>query len=223
MRDSVTLAWKFDLVLRGLVGPDFLDTYFEERYPHARANVVDSVELGKLATERDPEKAAARDAFLLSGQAPPPPPDPILTTGVLLRSADGEPVKLAGELAPQGNVHYNGVTSLFDDAVGWGFHLVAKDRDPSELLDDEQRRFFESIHGFCVGVSTEERPGLAIDVNWTYKRYFEENGIEAFLMRPDYYLFATFASIDEIPAAVDALREQLGYSAPAELQERTLA
>jgi 2-polyprenyl-6-methoxyphenol hydroxylase-like FAD-dependent oxidoreductase len=31
MRDAVTLAWKLDLVLRGLAEPALLDTYEQER------------------------------------------------------------------------------------------------------------------------------------------------------------------------------------------------
>jgi 3-(3-hydroxy-phenyl)propionate hydroxylase len=213
MRDSTTLAWKLDLLLRGHVGSEFLDTYQLERYPHVRSHVVDSVELGRVVTERDPEKAAAIQAVLLSGEAPPPPPDPILTTGVLLRGEDGEVTPLSGELAPQGYVHFNGVTGRFDDVVGWGFHIITHDRDPLELLDDEQRSFLASIHGHAVGVSTTEQPGLAIDVNWTYERYFEEHGIAGFIMRPDFYIFGTIDSLESLPAALDDLRAQLGFIA----------
>jgi 3-(3-hydroxy-phenyl)propionate hydroxylase len=215
MRDSTNLAWKLDLVLAGLATDELLDTYLVERYPHARRHVVDSVELGKVVTERDREKAAAVQQMLLNGEAPPPPPEPTLTTGVLMRDADGRPAQLSGDLALQGYIHLDGETGRFDDVVGWGFHVVTRDVDPSELLSDEQRRFLEAIHGHAVGVSTEEKPGLAIDVNWTYERYFEEHEIVGFIMRPDFYMFGCLKSLDELPAAIDDLRAQLNFVATA--------
>jgi 3-(3-hydroxy-phenyl)propionate hydroxylase len=213
MRDSTTLAWKLDLVLRGLADEEFLDTYELERYPHVREHVIHSVELGRVVTERDPDKAAAVAALLLSGEAPPPPPDPILTTGVLLRDREGHPSTLGGHLAPQGYIHLDGRTGRFDDIVGWGFHVVVHDRDPRELLSDEQMRFLDAIHGRAVGVSTEEAPGLAIDVNWTYERYFHDHAIAAFIMRPDFYMFGTVSTLDALPSAIDDLRSQLGFIA----------
>jgi 3-(3-hydroxy-phenyl)propionate hydroxylase len=215
MRDAVTLAWKLDLVLRGLADPSFLDTYQVERYPHVRHHVVVSVAIGEIVTERDHEVAEARNAELREGDAPPPPADPTLTTGILMRDADGGLVTQAGELAPQGWVHHDGRTGRFDDVVGWGFHLVARDQNPLELLDREQREFLDAIRCMSVGVSNEERPGLAMDITWIYDRWFEDNGVAAFLMRPDFYLFGTVASVEGVPALVDALREQLGVKTRA--------
>src|ERR1700749_3742217 len=76
MRDATTLAWKLDLVLRGLVSPDFLPTYQEERLPHVHHHVVVSVAIGEIVTERDPEVAEAQNQALREGNAPPPPADP---------------------------------------------------------------------------------------------------------------------------------------------------
>ncbi len=109
----------------------------------------------------------------------------------------------------------NGSVGRFDDVVGWGFHLVAHGVDPATLLDDEQRAFFDAIGGKLVGVSGEEEDGLALDITWTYERYFAAEGMAAFIMRPDFYLFGTVASLDEVPAMIDALREQLGVGSTA--------
>jgi 3-(3-hydroxy-phenyl)propionate hydroxylase len=216
MRDATTFAWKLDLVLRGLVGPEFLDTYQQERFPHVYFHVAVSVAIGEIVTERDVAVADARNEELRNGPADPPPADPTLTEGVLLRDANGELVKLAGELAPQGWVNYEDETGRFDDVVGWGFHLVVRDADPATLLDESQLAFLEDIRGHAVGVSTEDTPGLALDITWAYERYFEANGLVAFLMRPDFYLFGTATALDQVPAMVDALREQLGYRQPAD-------
>src|SRR5262249_10484330 len=68
-RDAHNLAWKLDLVLRGVAGPAFLDTYMAEREPNARATVVESMRVGQNVNERDPEKIRARDEQLLALQA----------------------------------------------------------------------------------------------------------------------------------------------------------
>jgi 3-(3-hydroxy-phenyl)propionate hydroxylase len=214
MRDATTLAWKLDLALRGLVDSSFLDTYQEERYPHVRHHVVVSVAIGEIVTERDPEIADARNRELAAAGAPPPPADPILTTGVLLRGDDGEPVTQAGELAPQGWIHLDGQTGRLDDIVGWGFHLIARDADPADLLDSDQVAFLEEIHGHCLGVTTAERDGLATDIRWTYDRYFDDHGVVAFLMRPDFYVFGTVTKLEDVSGMVDDLRTQLGFQVP---------
>ncbi|CAB4929410.1 unannotated protein [freshwater metagenome] len=217
MRDATTLAWKLDLVERGVADPSFLDTYEEERSPHVRHHVVVSVAIGEVVTESDPEIAEARNKELREGDAPPPPADPILTTGVLLRDANGEiTAPLVGDLAPQGWIHLNGSTGRFDDVVGWGFQLITRDVDPLSLLDDEQQAFLESIGAFSVGVTTKaDAPGLATDLTWAYDRFFDEHGIEAFIMRPDYYLFGTVGDIADVPAMVDSLRSQIAGTVPA--------
>ncbi len=54
-----------------------------------------------IVTERDVALADARNEELRNGPSDPPPADPTLTEGVLLRDADGQLVHLAGELAPR--------------------------------------------------------------------------------------------------------------------------
>ena len=67
-RDAHNLAWKLDLVLKGLAGDRLLDAYEAERGPSARATIVESMRVGLNVNERDPEKGqstrrtVARDA-----------------------------------------------------------------------------------------------------------------------------------------------------------------
>jgi 3-(3-hydroxy-phenyl)propionate hydroxylase len=215
MRDATTLAWKLDLVLRDRTDAAFLDTYQQERYPHVAFHVAVSVAIGEIVTERDADVANARNEALRDGPPDPPPADPTLTEGVLLRDGEGELVTRAGELAPQGWVHLDGATGRFDDVVGWGFHLVVHGADPRTLLDESQLAFLEDIGGSAVGVRGAEQPGLALDIGWDYERWFASNDVVAFVMRPDFYLFGTVRSLDDVSTMVDALRDQLGYRAPA--------
>ena len=68
-RDAHNLAWKLDLVLRGLAPDAFLDAYEAERGPNARATIVESMRVGQHVNERDPEKVRQRDAQLMALQA----------------------------------------------------------------------------------------------------------------------------------------------------------
>lgn len=48
LRDAANLCWKLGKVLDGLARPDLLETYAQERVPHARDMVEWSVEVGQL-------------------------------------------------------------------------------------------------------------------------------------------------------------------------------
>ena len=44
----MNLFWKLDLILSGAAKESILDTYQEERYPHAKWTVAQSVSIGKI-------------------------------------------------------------------------------------------------------------------------------------------------------------------------------
>jgi 3-(3-hydroxy-phenyl)propionate hydroxylase len=212
LRDAINLAWKLDLVLRGISDDSMLDSYEEERKPHVRVNVIGSSELGRVSLEPDPEKAAARDAVLLRGEGPPPPPDPVLISGVLHREPDGDVKLPVGDLAPQGVVSVGDQSGRFDDVVGWGFQVIGRDYDPSSDLSDAQRQFLASVRAVIVGVSTGQdgaADGLAIDTEGAYDRYFDQHGFTAIVIRPDFTLFGGASSRDELPSLIDELQGQL--------------
>jgi len=207
LRDSVNISWKLDLVLRGVSDDSLLDTYEEERRPHVSALVAGSDALGAMACEPDPELAAGRDAFLLSGQAPPMPGDPVLTSGVLV-SNGGAPELPVGAQSPQGLVTVKGFEGKFDEVVGWGFQLIAYDDDPRSSLSQSQLDFLEDINCVIAGVGSMGK-GVLPDEGGTYRRFFEEHGIAAYISRPDFAIFGVARAPSEVPALVDMLRLQL--------------
>src|SRR6185437_9391914 len=104
IRDAQNLAFKLDRVLRGDWSDAVLDTYQLEREPHVRAVIEKGIELGRLQTTRDPERAAARDRELMGrrdrAQAPETIRFPGLGDGFLSpTSSTGR-----GELSVQGVV-----------------------------------------------------------------------------------------------------------------------
>jgi len=213
LRDSMNLSWKLDLVLRGVAPIELLDSYMVERRPHVHQITAWAIEVGKIACTRDPEIAAQRDAVLRSGQTPPPSIDaPKVTTGILHRTAGGELAPAAGELSPQGTVERDGRRGRFDDVVGWGFTLIARGTDPLSVLSADQQAFLEELHCIPVALGGSE-PNSVIDAGGEYDAFFTHNGVEAVLVRPDFTVFGGAATLAELPAVVDDLREQLGVRA----------
>jgi len=212
MRDSVNLAWKLDLVLSGRARSELLDTYQAERLPQAVAVVEGSLMAWSLMVEEDPEKAAGRDAFLRSGQAPGPVVPP-LATGVLHRGPDGAIAPPTGTVSPQGRVRLDGREELLDDLVGFGFQLVST-QPLDDALTDRQRQRLADLGAAVVVLG--DGPGRASDIDGTYGRFFAEHGATAFLARPDFAVYGVADGPQATGALVDELFEQLsGASIPA--------
>jgi 3-(3-hydroxy-phenyl)propionate hydroxylase len=209
LRDAINLVWKLDLVMRGISDDALLDDYQRERREHVKVHVLGSIALAQLACERDPAKAHERNELYRTGKMPPPPEDPTLLDGVLHRDAGGELDAVAGELAPQDIVEHHGRRGRFDDVFGWGFQLLARGQDPLTLLSDVQKDFLQTIGCHVVQIAGEPSDGAAFDVEGGYGRYFDQFGVEAVLARPDFWAFGGVSALEDLPALVDDLRQQL--------------
>ena len=197
LRDAANLAWKLDLVLRGVAPDALLDTVEPERQPQTEWFIAFAVELGKVLCERDPEKAAERDATLRAAGPPPALAHPPLGTGGALHR-DDDP--LAGRLAVQGRVALDGRAGLLDDLTGGGFTLIARDGDPLADVAPEDRAALDALGArFADGRTTA---------------WLEEHGVHAVLVRPDFYVFGSAAAPADIPALVRDLRERLTIPSP---------
>jgi len=190
MRDAANLAWKFDLVLRGLSDASLLDAYESERKPHAQQIMLDSRALGLVANTSSPVKAAVRD-LLFKFNLAPKPKFPVLTDGILAKGADGRPMRQAGTLAPQGRITVDGRTMRFDEHVGFSFALLANPEVTDELpatlkaaLRAVGVRFVElaPASGLCQG-------DRVIDADGVYAPFLESLDAEAVLTRPDFVVY----------------------------------
>ena len=83
LRDAANLAWKLDLVLRGVAPEQLLDTIDAERQPQNEAVIRLAIELGKVLCQLDPRRRAERDAMLRAAGPPPPLELAPLTAGLL--------------------------------------------------------------------------------------------------------------------------------------------
>lgn len=206
LRDAANVAWKLDLALRGLASEELLETVELERQPQNEAVIGLAVALGQIVCQLDPQAAAERDATLRQAGPPPALEMPPLTDGILHRSLDGDP--LAGKLSVQGVVARAGREGRFDDVVGGGFQLIVAGGDPFEQLSGEQRALIETLEVSVASLDAEGPHGVR-DSEGRLTTWLAEHDLHAVLVRPDFYVFGSAASTEELAALLDDLRTQL--------------
>lgn len=194
IRDAAALAWRLDLILRGLADDRLLDSYTDERRPQNEWIVNLSTEMGRVSCVLDAQAAAERDAALRAA-APPATALPGLAGG--LRASDAP---LAGVRAVQGTVRLGGRSGRVNDLTEHGFVLLARRRP---ALPDEHARFLERIGAQLVVLEDLD------DLDGRLTAWLEEHSVAAVLIRPDCYVFGAAATFDSLPSLVDDLRAQL--------------
>lgn len=217
-RDAHNLVWKLDLVLKGLAGDDFLDTYMAERGPNARAAIVESMRVGQHVNERDPEKVRQRDAQLLAMQAHKERSRgdrqliafrvPGFESGFIAR--DGAPA--AGDAFPQARVRSREREARFDDVAGNGFVILARGGDPRAAMAGEDLRFWRCVRGSILRLSAPDSDTSdddLVDVEGRYGRLMDAYGCNVIVKRPDHYIFGACRVVADLPALMSGLRRQL--------------
>ncbi|RBM10954.1 bifunctional 3-(3-hydroxy-phenyl)propionate/3-hydroxycinnamic acid hydroxylase [Streptomyces sp. PT12] len=234
-RDAANLAWKLDLVLRGLAGEGLIDTYPLERRAHVRHAIDMSVNLGRVICQTDPAAARDRDTVMLAARTRAPAASQgrtavrPLADGLLAGAArDGEGGRVvapAGQLTPQGRVARGARTGLFDDIVGPGFALLTAE-DPRPELNAERLAFLARIDARVVWIRPPDAaepsapdthggdegngdPVVVTDVDGTYLRYLAASRAAALLVRPDFYVFGAAGDPAGVGPLVDELRARL--------------
>jgi 2-polyprenyl-6-methoxyphenol hydroxylase-like FAD-dependent oxidoreductase len=207
LRDATNMAWKLDLVLRGLAPERLLNTIEAERQPQNEAVIRFAIELGKVLCQLDPEAAAERDAMLRAAGPPPPLELAPLTAG-LLHQPIGEPDPLAGTLSVQGVVEHAGREGRFDDVVGGGFQLIVANDDPLEAVPSRERKLLNAL-GATVASLDPAAPHGVRDRDRRLTAWLAEHNAHAVLVRPDFYAFGAAASAHAVPELLEDLRTQL--------------
>ncbi len=208
LRDAANLAWKLDLPLRGLAGERLLDSIDPERQPQNEAVIGLAVELGKVLCQLNPQAAAERDAVLRQAEPPPPPELAPLTGGVIHRPVGGDADPLAGKLSVQGMISRAGREGRFDDVVGPGFQLIVTSGDPLEQLSHEHRALIDTLDMTVASLDADASDGVH-DIDGRLTAWLSERGTYAVLVRPDFYVFGSAPSAEQLPALLDDLRSQL--------------
>jgi 3-(3-hydroxy-phenyl)propionate hydroxylase len=210
LRDAINLAWKMDLVLKGLAPDDLMNTYESERKPDVRSYVEGSDRLGAMIFIKDPIVAAERDSKLMNARSANETERRSIVSGILY-CVDGEPPRPpTGCLGPQGVVRSSRGDGRFDEIAGGGFQLIGWKVDPAGFLSADQREFLHSIGAVVCGVTdTAADGGFLLDIDGAYKRFCQEFDISGMIQRPDFVIFGTTGNPKEFSSLVDELRRQL--------------
>jgi 2-polyprenyl-6-methoxyphenol hydroxylase-like FAD-dependent oxidoreductase len=209
IRDAWNLAWKLGLILDGKADERLLDTYQEERMPHVRQLIDMSIYLGKIICIPDAAAAAERDRAFLSGTAPPPPPFPQLSAGVLHRDRDGRLSAGAGLLAPHVTVRHGALTGRFDEMVGLGFVVIARRADPAHLLDAAMKKTLALLPIRYVSLGDTRSPSFIEDLDGRLTSFMTIQGWDIMVVRPDFYVYGGAARASGLPELIADLVHDL--------------
>ena len=214
IRDASSLAWRLDLVLRGLAAPTLLDSYEADRKPNMQGWMDLSREIGLPCIITDPEIAAQRDAqFRAALQDPSLVPPTLMPPGPVAFARAGDEV--AGLPACQFRVRIGDREDLLDEVVGCGFQLITDDPAAVEALSAEQLRLLDSLGVKIVVLGPQGSGAPAIDVDGAYGRWLREIGRTAVLARPDFWLFGGARTAEDTAALVQAFADALADQAHA--------
>lgn len=148
--------------------------------------------------------------MFLSGNAPKPAPFPILTDGLLNRAADGAPAAPAGQLSPHGLVPTEFGVARFDEVVGLGFVLVLAPGISPAQLSKASRDFLVDLDVHVAALSTAlNGPNAVVDLQGKYTSYMAAAGLQALLIRPDFYIFGGARDAASTDRQIDGLRAQM--------------
>ena len=200
IRDASTIAWRLDLVLRGVADPAVLDTYMDDRKPNMQAWTDLSREIGLPCIITDPDIAAQRDAGMKAAQADPSlaPPIPVIP-GPTAFSRPGDPA--AGAIAINGKVTVGETSGLLDDVVGAGWQLITTDGAAVEELSAAHRQLLTDVgvHVVVVGGEGSGAPVISEDLTG----WLSGLGKVAVLARPDFYLYGGALDAEDVSGLLE--------------------
>ncbi len=222
VRDAFNLAWKLAAVSRGEMGAALLDTYEEERKPHAWSLIAMALRIGRFMQPKSRLAAMAMQAALrVAGLYPPArdyvlqlkfKPKPRFDAGFFVAGGPPDGVR-AGQLFPQPTIERrDGTRVLLDDLLGAGFAYIGWQADgvPPALA--------RLAPGFRPRVLTLLRKGDAFgpadgdegvrDCEGIIEQALIAAGARAVVLRPDRYVLAYLSEAD-CAGGMLALRELL--------------
>lgn len=197
IRDSLNLAWKLDLILSHKCSDAILDTYQPEREPHVRFITEKAIELGRIQTLRDTEKAKARDAHFLALRDAQKIPEkikfPNLRNGLISDN---------GGFFPQAIVSTAGQSGLLDHFTKSGW-LVANWSDTHfSNLSQEAENILSALQAQKIIFGESEEKHTISDKANIYKNWFEENECHFAVIRPDWHVYGTAKNTSELDALI---------------------
>jgi 3-(3-hydroxy-phenyl)propionate hydroxylase len=171
LRDAANLAWKLAWVLDGRADARILDTYDQERRPHARKMIALAKLMGRLVMPSNAPMALLGHGIMRVLRIIPVlrrqfeeleiKPRNIFKEGLFMRRACARGLRRGG-LFPQGLVREaDGSIRLSDDILGDKLTLVGFGVDPRAQLDTQTQRRWESCGGgyLQIGLHGQQASG----------------------------------------------------------------
>lgn len=204
VRDAGNLWWKIAAVERGAADQTILQTYQEEREPHAKAMIALAVRLGGIVQTPSKSVARLRDTFLKTFQMLPGmrswtrrmgwKPASVIGKGWIKRGRRF-PGSREGSMVPSPMVESSGGSVRLDDLIGPRFAVISESEDPLGEIDGGIRDLVERFGVAAISVGDAVSPGLesgkaeqlsVTDPTGTLRKWL--NGGTA-VIRPDRFVY----------------------------------
>jgi 3-(3-hydroxy-phenyl)propionate hydroxylase len=166
LRDAANLAWKLAWVVRGRASEAILDTYDQERRPHAAKMIRLAKFMGQLVMPRDHVRAVVVHGTMALLRRIPPARDYFEELGIKPKNTFAEGLFVRGGKGgrrgawfPQSTVRSDaGAVQLSDDLLGPELSLVGLGVDPAPWLSESTERLWSHAGGSTVRLpGTKER------------------------------------------------------------------
>ncbi|TNH14114.1 bifunctional 3-(3-hydroxy-phenyl)propionate/3-hydroxycinnamic acid hydroxylase [Halomonas sp. BL6] len=192
MRDVANLVWKLAMVASGGAGAGLLDTYQTERDAQVRHVIGKAVDVGRTICVLDPEEAAKRDVRVRSEVKMQAAQELIVPIGS----------EVIGENAGERFINPPVDDGLLDDRTGGGWVLLSK---KPVSLSEPAHAVLDRLGAvqLCTEEVNDRENHLAV--------WFDKKGVDAVLIRPDFYL-AIAASSQSLCTDIMRLAEAMQLS-----------
>ena len=198
-RDAFNLAWKISYVINNNFSPILLDSYQEERRPHANFVVENSAGIGELmdayANANDPEDvpeelvAKGYGSFIL----------PNLDEGLFFGGKALDSMA-AGQIFPQIVLYKDGVIEeRKDHLLGNGFSFISKNK--IKILD-HHKEFLDQLN--CKFITVEAD---VLESNPWVSGFLELG--DTFVIRPDKYIYGCSSNNVLLEEIIDDLKARM--------------
>jgi 3-(3-hydroxy-phenyl)propionate hydroxylase len=209
-RDVYNLAWRLDLVLKAKSTDQLIEEWSSERRENAKWYINFSVDLGRVICVTNEAEAAERDKNMKAAyaeQSKNGATNPHLAVlGAGTWNSDDEQ---AGRPSIQGLVAYKGRTGRFDEVVGRDWTLLTDIDSANETLDEKQIAKLGVVGGKVLTVGPRNSGAQVIDLEGSYKNWFDTTGRKHLVVRPDYFVAATASNETELRSAFDVATKNL--------------
>jgi 3-(3-hydroxy-phenyl)propionate hydroxylase len=204
VRDAFNLAWKLAAVSRGELAPAVLETYEEERRPHAWSLIAMALRIGRFMQPKSRLGAMAMQAALRVAGLYPPARDYVLQlkfkpkarfeSGFFLPGGSRDGVR-AGQLFPQPMLQRaDGARVLLDEVLGPGFALLCWQSDGAGA---QLEALFASLRPRLIALQRASGtsgdacgPQVLCDCEGVIETTLKEAGALAVVLRPDRHVLA---------------------------------